>query len=202
MNKIRLAGISTLLLFSVPTMATASTNTDNPNDIYFGVGASFLSMDVSGSLYDSNDTLLGSGSEDISGASMLGAFAGYQFSPWISVEGRGYFSLADEDYYGTSVEISRFFAVYGKPTLPIHKYFSVYGLFGYGLATANVGGESDSEGDFTYGIGAEIRKGTNVKLQVEWVAIHDEDYSAKWDNEKLNYSIKVSGINANLAWYF
>lgn len=202
MNKIRLAGISTLLLFSVPTMATASTNTDNSNDIYFGVGASFLSMDVSGSLYDSNDTLLGSGSEDISGASMLGAFAGYQFSPWISVEGRGYFSLADEDYYGTSVEISRFFAVYGKPTLPIHKYFSVYGLLGYGLATANVGGESDSEGDFTYGIGAEIRKGTNVKLQVEWLAIHDEDYSAKWDNEKLNYSIKVSGINANLAWYF
>ncbi|MDV6249959.1 outer membrane beta-barrel protein [Vibrio sp. EA2] len=202
MNKIRSVGISSLLLLGMPTIATANTNVDNFNDIYFGIGASFLTMDISGSLYDSNSTLIGSGSDDISGASMLGAFAGYQFNPWISVEGRGYFGLTDEDYFGTSVEMSRFFAVYGKPTLPLHEYFSLYGLFGYGLATAEVGGESDTEGDFTYGVGAEIGKGTNVKLQVEWVVIHDEDYSARLDNERLDYSIKVSGINANLAWYF
>ncbi|AXT72791.1 MULTISPECIES: outer membrane beta-barrel protein [Vibrio] len=202
MNKIRSVSISSLLLLGIPSIATAGSSADNLNDVYFGIGASFLTMDVSGSLYDSNGTFIGSGSDDISGASMLGAFAGYQFNPWISVEGRGYFGVTDEDYFGTSVEVSRFFAVYGRPTLPIHEYFSLYGIFGYGVTTAEVGGESDSEGDFTYGIGAEIGKGTNVKLQVEWVVMHDEDYSAKLNDEKLDYSIKVSGINANLAWYF
>jgi len=201
MKKSLLVSASAVFLTLTPKISAASDYLDNYNDMYFGIGGSFLNIDVDATYHDSGSVFSGSGSAD--GAGMIGAFAGYQFNPWISGEVRGYFGVSDGDFEGVDVEVSKFFAIYARPTLPIHEYFSLYGLFGYGVGTVKSLGESDSESDFTYGAGIEVGKGTNVKLQIEYAVFHDEDYSYRYsDTERLSYNVKISGVNANLVWYF
>ncbi|WP_155759689.1 hypothetical protein [Vibrio natriegens] len=76
-------------------------------------------------------------------------------------------------------------------------------MLGYNRITSKSNGESDSESDMSYGIGFEVNKGTNVKLHVEWLVLHDDNYNFQWlDNSRIDYNLKISSINANLSWYF
>ncbi|MEI8596949.1 outer membrane beta-barrel protein [Vibrio natriegens] len=203
MKKALLVGASVLLLGSTSKIALAEEYPDNLKNLYFGIGGSFLNIDVDGRYYDSYDDLYYYDSGSADGAGMVGLIGGYQINKWVSAEVRGYLSVSDGDFYGDDVEISKYFAIYAKPTLPLHKYVSIYGLLGYGSGTLKYLGESDTESDITYGVGVEVGKGGNVKLQIEYAVFHDEDYSINYnDGDRISYDLEISGVNANLVWYF
>lgn len=191
-----------LFLSLTPKTGLANGAADYYENMYFGLGGSFLNIDVDGTYY-LNGSPNGSGTGSASDVVMAGALLGYQFNPWISAEVRGYFGANDGDFEGIDVEISKYFAIYARPTLPVHEHITLYALLGYGKGTIKALGESDSESDYTYGLGVEVGKGTNLKLQIEYAVLHDRNYTANLSSiESLSYNVKVTGVNANIVWYF
>ncbi|UUM29490.1 porin family protein [Vibrio japonicus] len=195
--------LSVLAMSSSALANNHYVKSDGYNDFYFGVGGYFLDIDADAKLYDANGDPLMSTKENISDVSMIGGLAGYRFNPWLSVEARGAFNSSDGDFLDESMEISKYFGVYARPTFPFHEHFSLYGLLGYGRATAELGGASDTESGFAYGLGMEIGNGNQVRLQVEWAVLQDETFSYSYaGGEKLSADFEINSINANLVWYF
>lgn len=198
--------LAALMLFAVSTNVFSTESNENSkgyNNIYFGFGGAFANIDIDETYYEASSDTLSNASASISDNVLVGGFVGYQFNPWIAVEGRGYFGASEGDLLGITVDISKRFGIYARPILPIHEYFSVYGLIGYGSTTVKALGISESESDFEYGLGMEIGKGSNIKLQVEWQFFHDKTYTYDLsDGDKSTLRIKADSVNVNLAWYF
>ncbi|WED20936.1 porin family protein [Vibrio sp. JC009] len=176
---------------------------DGYNDIYFGLTSTFVTVDFKGSYYDASEDDTLSGKKDIHGNTLLGVLVGYQFNPWMAVEGRGYRSVANGKWYGFPIDVTEYYGVFGRAILPVCKYFSTYGLVGYGTGTMEGFGASDTENDLAYGLGVEFNKGGRTRLQVEWVMYHDEKYTVNYSNGDIaTLDAELSSINANLVWSF
>ncbi|MDF2155300.1 outer membrane beta-barrel protein [Vibrio sp. CAU 1672] len=173
------------------------------NDIYFGLGGAFATIDADGTYYNAADDTILTASANIDDNILIGGFVGYRFNPWASLEARAYFNAHDGEFFGVPIEISRYFGLFARPTLPIHDNFSLYGLLGYGSVTAKALGVSETESDLAYGLGMEVGNGNKVKLQVEWMLFHDESYGFTESNgDRYNAKLEASSVNMNLAWYF
>ena len=95
--------------------------------------------------------------------------AGYEFSPYIAVEGRYSTSVTAEDFIERDS-----WGIYLKPQYPVSNVMSVYALLGYGGMTLDgIGGVNASLDDngFQWGIGASYDVADSVAIFVDYVSI-------------------------------
>lgn len=75
------------------------------------------------------------------------------------------------------VEIDNFFGVYARGILPVSPMFSLYGLLGYtqGKVSASAFGlsASQTDGDISYGVGADISASKNTAITLEWARLFE-----------------------------
>ncbi len=118
--------------------------------------------------------------------------AGYQYNPYLALEGRYTFGV-DTDYDpgntgGYSSDYDGDFSSWGlyvKPMYPIGD-FSLYALLGYGGVMLDdlAGGDAYEDG-FQWGLGADYAVNDNFSIFVDYVKLYDDtgfDYRAKNDD--------------------
>ena len=95
--------------------------------------------------------------------------AGYEFNPYIAVEGRYMTSVYDED------KLTRdSWGIYAKPQYPATEEFTLYALLGYGGLNADGKGLSltdVSDTGFQWGLGASYAVTEDVAIFVDYVSI-------------------------------
>lgn len=86
---------------------------------------------------------------------------GYQLNDWAAVELRGGVGVDDDNYYGVKAELEHYVGGYFRAGLPNDSAIYPYVIAGYthGKVKASFArfSESESDGDFSYGIGASLR---------------------------------------------
>ena len=150
---------------------------------YFGVGYSFVDVDVDGTVNDSFDS------------DLLGVIIGYQFNTNLAVEFRGYGNVSDDEFLGVSAEINNHFNIVGKAMLPIDRYIKPYVLAGFGSTKGKIASGSETETDFLYGVGIGINKGNALEFAVEWVRMFDDSFGVS------GVDFKGDSINLNLVYH-
>lgn len=98
--------------------------------------------------------------------------AGYEFNPYIAVEGRYSTSISEGDILSRDV-----WGVYLKPQFPVTSEMSVYALLGYGgLSLDGTNGANVALDDtgFQWGIGASYDVTSNVALFVDYVSVAND----------------------------
>lgn len=127
---------------------------------YLGVGYSSVSSDYN----------LGALTQGSAHNSMVGLIVGYQFSPTLAIEARGYGSASDDE-----VEIDRQISILAKGMVPIGEYIKAYALLGYAdlKFSTPFPAYKGSDSDIQYGAGLTIHKGGPLELQVEWMNVYD-----------------------------
>jgi opacity protein-like surface antigen len=142
----------------------------------------------------------------------VGISLGIQPSPYLAFEaryGKGVgsddFSLSDGiDSVSGSTNLKHYFGIYALPQFPIQDFMSVYGLLGWTKAKAEATSEffpafgvpykiSDSEDDFSYGVGVrfrDMRTPNGVAFFAEYAQlINRSDYD-------------INGLMFGLSWHF
>lgn len=129
--------------------------------MYFGINLSRVEYDETG--FESAEP------------TALSLRIGNEINSNLAFEGRLGFGLADDTVtvFGipVDVEIDHFAGIYARGILPLDKV-SLYGLVGYtdGKITASAGGfsVSESDSDFSYGIGADFAVSKTGAINLEW----------------------------------
>lgn len=111
--------------------------------------------------------------------SSFGLKLGSQINFNLAVEARFGVGVAGDTVssQGTSrkVDVDHHYGVYTKGLWPVSKVFAAYGLIGYtrGKVTSRVLGAraSQSDSDFSYGVGAEWELSRAISLTAEWARL-------------------------------
>ena len=140
---------------------------DEVSPFYVGLGIAAVSTrDGSLDLFSIKD------GQDRTGDILV--MAGYEFNPYIAIEGRYMTSVFDED------RITRdSWGIYAKPTYPVNEEFSLYALLGYGGLTVDGKGSalitrnlSDvDETGFQWGLGGSYAATENISIFADYVSI-------------------------------
>ncbi|MBY6019574.1 porin family protein [Ferrimonas balearica] len=107
---------------------------------------------------------------------------GYQFNPYLALEGRIGVGVTDDDLTiwdeTVSVEVDHYYAGYLVGTLPLTDWVSVYGLLGYAETkiSASSGGNSadESDNDLSYGLGLKMNASENAGFTLEYIELYDD----------------------------
>ncbi len=155
---------------------------------YVGLGYSYLSSNRIAVLNDSSDPRNGEVIRDTDAtANNVLLQAGYQFNPYLAIEGRYTFSVGDfalthshknglkED---ADIDMSNI-AIYLKPIYPIGN-FSIYGLLGYGKIEREVNQEQEPHhtwdgSGFQWGAGLQYAVMENFSIFADYTLWYDED---------------------------
>lgn len=110
----------------------------------------------------------------------LGAIAlkgGYQVNDWAAVEVRAAAGVKDDELFGVDAELEHYYGGYFRAGLPNDSIIYPYVIAGYtqGKVKASFRGASitESEGDFSYGLGAELRLNDLWSANVEFMRYLD-----------------------------
>jgi len=127
--------------------------------------------------------------------------AGFQYSPYLAVEFRYWFSMSDGDYTTDSIDgtFEDFdgWGVYLKPQYPVADNFSVYALIGFSGVTIDGGPTWDLlyyDSDFSWGGGFTIDLAPNVSLFADYVRLFNReldffDYTQDTKVETINFGV-------------
>jgi len=172
-----------------PEVSVPEVVESTPGAFYLGLAYSYIKADgdLTGTATPLNNP---AGAVDVTGtadadwnAVMLQA--GYQFNPYLAVEGRYWTNVGTGDQEGTLVfegfEDSPYvmsgdapdidaWGIYLKPMLPVGESFNVYALLGYG----NVEIANMDESGFQWGAGASYSISDNLSLFVDYVSLYDD----------------------------
>ena len=128
---------------------------------------------------------------------------GYDFTEFFGVEGElNYFSLSDDeldDLAGTDIDVNLFgYFAFAKAQYPVNERVSVFGRLGYGGLTIDVdaegiGSESDTEGAFAYGVGAEFAVTPNGAIRADYTRIDLGDAGGDEGFFGLGYTFRFGG---------
>jgi len=161
--------------------------------LYVGIGLGQASVDneTSGESWDSNTFVLQ---------------AGYEFNPYLALEGRYSFGFNMDYSKGSSTGIDvvtgvpfdndfSSWGIYVKPMYPVGD-FSVYALLGYGgVELSNINGGDAYENGFQWGLGASYNVTKRISVFVDYVSLYDDtgfDYVgtlASWDSDTWTVGI-------------
>lgn len=131
----------------------------------------------------------------------IGINLGIQPSPYLAFEGRYGKGVGSDELFDGAIEseLKHYYGVYALPQIPIQDFMSVYALLGWTEAKSEFRAPaiqvktSDSEDDFSYGIGVRFRDINNpngVAFFVEYAQlINRSDY-------------EVNGVMAGFSWHF
>jgi len=154
---------------------------------YFGVAFGFTNV-KDDFLYNGTNELT-----DIDYDTLMAQF-GYEYNPFISIEGRYWKSITKGDYNvltnseapaKNSYEDMSSFGLYLKPAIPITKEFSLYMLLG--VANVNVDGKSQwntsliDEWGFSWGLGCSFSIIDDLSIFVDYVQLYDDTYDGYYN---------------------
>ena len=146
--------------------------------------------------------------------------AGYNFNPYIAVEGRYWFGMSSTINYSninpavknsdTTIDA---WGIYVKPQYPVTEEFNVYALLGYGSADITIddvptnGGlqyVSDSVDGFSWGVGASYAITESVSLFIDYVSIYNDDDDSYNPSTGYNYNIDntIDSVNFGVTYNF
>ncbi|BAF71817.1 porin family protein [Sulfurovum sp. NBC37-1] len=153
---------------------------------YVGLGYSYLSSNRTAKLNKPGDPRHGQVVKDTdSNADNILLQVGYQFNPYLALEGRYTFSVGDHslthNHLGgikedVDIDISNM-ALYIKPMYPIGD-FSIYGLLGYGKVERERHEEPYRSWDgsgFQWGAGVQYAIGDDFSVFVDYTRWYDEE---------------------------
>ena len=131
----------------------------------------------------------------------VGINLGYQPSPYLALEARYGRGVGDDTHFDGLVEteLKHYFGVYVLPQIPIQDFMSVYGVLGWTKAKAEASAPiirekvSDSEDDFSYGIGMRFKD----KRHTGGVGFFVE-YSRLIDKSDFD----IDSLMLGLSWHF
>lgn len=130
---------------------------------------------------------IGGGSTGGDGVSVKG-YLGYQFSPYVSVEG----TLADLGHVdgGTGRVKSRAASVDLVGTLPLNTQFSLLGRIGAAQVRSTTPAGKDDGTGLKLGLGAEYALSRNVALRGEWERYRADLFGNKPDIDQYTVGVK------------
>ncbi|HEO99259.1 MAG TPA: porin family protein [Epsilonproteobacteria bacterium] len=172
---------------------------------YVGAGVSFLSWEEKANTGEVGDVMLAYNDLEATwtGGTIL---AGYQFNPYIAVEGRYAMSFTDASWeanggydWDDGSDLSNL-AIYLKPMYPIGD-FALYGLLGYGQTSIEYegGGDYDDSG-FQWGIGAGYNFTESLGAFVDYTVWYDDD---SFDDSPAYMSdFKADAITVGITYKF
>ncbi|MAL96298.1 MAG: hypothetical protein CME40_14580 [Haliea sp.] len=119
---------------------------------------------------------------------------GYQLNDWAAVELRGGVGVDDGNYYGVKAELEHYVGGYFRAGLPNDSAIYPYVIAGYTHAKvkASVAGfsDSDSEGDFSWGLGASLRLNELWSANIEVMRYFDKS------------NIEIDGVSLGVTYTF
>jgi OOP family OmpA-OmpF porin len=95
-----------------------------------------------------------------------GLFAGYQFNPYVAAE-VAYHDLGSISAPGASID-GQALELVGVGSVPVTSAFSVYGKLGGYRGEAKGLGISETNNDWTYGLGVQYDVTPNIGVRGEW----------------------------------
>jgi len=104
--------------------------------------------------------------------------AGYEFNPYMAVEGRYSTYIAEEDVLNSDT-----WGIYVKPQYPVNEDVKVYALVGFGGMTVDGvdGGDIDvDDTGFQWGLGASYAMTGTVSVFVDYVSIASDMGADSW----------------------
>ncbi|MBY5922704.1 porin family protein [Ferrimonas balearica] len=112
----------------------------------------------------------------------LTVLGGYQFNPYLALEGRVGIGMTDDNLEmwsnDVSFELDRYFGGYLVATAPLSDWVAIYGMAGFTDAKVSAkidsqkGSESDSE--FSYGAGLKLYGTENAAFTLEYLVMFDD----------------------------
>ncbi len=140
---------------------------DEVSPFYMGLGLSAVSTRNSRT---SLDFFSDKNGQDRTGD--VSAMVGYDFNPYIALEGRYMTSIFEEDFLNRSS-----WGIYAKPQYPVTEEFSVYALLGYGGMRANGKGRAlvhVNETGFQWGLGVSYAVSDHADVFFDYVNIAND----------------------------
>lgn len=170
MSNLTFAGgdlVTTEPVISVPACEVIETE----KNFYVGLGFSAL-----GTGTDSVNVFSEESGQDRTGNVLF--LAGYEFNPYIAVEGR-------YSTYMTSGDIlnSDTWGIYAKPQYPVSEDFKVYALLGFGGMTVDgINGAAINVDDngFQWGLGASYGVTEEISIFLDYVSIATDMTANTW----------------------
>jgi len=164
---------------SVPESMLSHTQASVGGDYYyagFGIGKIWVKDDAS--------------DEEIASAGLT-VQVGYQYNPYIAIEGRLFYGIDTTYDPGSTGNLANSYdghlsgwGVYLKPMLPMGR-LSMYGLVGYGgLMLHDLEGGDAYEDSFQWGAGLQYQVTKDVHVFVDYLKLYDDkgfDYRATKD---------------------
>ncbi len=119
---------------------------------------------------------------------------GNQFDDNWGVELRFGVGTDEDRAFGLDMEISQYYALYLKPTLPLANNVSLYALLGVANTEVDtsVGEDDDSDISYGFGIAAEVNPG--VDLFGEYISLYDDTDDG--------ISVEIKGFNIGVGLTF
>lgn len=160
-------------------------------NFYVGLGLSALGTSAGSlSLFDAE-----SGQDRTINLTFL---AGYEFNPYVAVEGRYSTYIAKEDFLNND-----FWGVYLKPQYPVNEDFKVYALLGFGgMMVDGVGGADIDVDDtgFQWGLGASYSVAEDMAVFVDYVNIASDMGANSWNGTTAE--IDAAAITVGITYNF
>jgi opacity protein-like surface antigen len=169
-------------LFAGVLLLGALTNAHADDGFYFGANYAHASYKEQGF-------------EKVNPGALVFRF-GKELNPNFALEGRVAGGIGHDRLSGSPVtlEIDHYYGGYGKLMLPLGDRLSLYGLAGFtrGRTTAKNGlaSYSQTDGDVSYGFGADIALDRRLSLNLEVARLYEGD------------AYKVSAVSAGLGFKF
>ncbi|SHO58807.1 outer membrane beta-barrel protein [Vibrio quintilis] len=193
--------IAGLLLSLLAGTVVAAEKKDKDHDWFPGDHQQHMYMGLGFAFADMKEEVSGVGSADFDNI-LLGVHVGYQLHENFAIEARGYGNVEDDNLAGVSVSVDRHFSLLAKGIIPLNKSFRPYVIAGVGRTKVSVGGLSDSESDFVYGVGFSVNNGNPVELEVEWMRIYDHNFSQQISGTTYHGKDTVNTVHLNLIYHF
>jgi len=174
-----------------PVIETPVVEESTPGGFYLGLayGLSSVTEDIEGQ----------TGLDEDYSAVMIQA--GYKFNPYVAIEGRYWFGLAEEIAPNTDLTVDTW-AIYVKPSYPITESFDVYGLLGYGnsegtIAQTGFADDTETFVGFAWGAGVAYSLTESVALFVDYTSLLDST-----DVANTTVDTTVSAVNFGVTYTF
>ena len=165
--------MKTLLLTSaaaLTALGAASTASAQTVDSPVNLGVGYTYVDADGVDFDAL-TLRG----------------GYDFTPYLGIEGEALIGLGDEDVGGFDASLDYGLGAFAKAQYPLADNFSIFGRLGYVWAEVSVDGlGSDSEDGVGYGAGVEYAFNGANAIRGEYTR-YDFEGNAEADGWSVSY---------------
>jgi opacity protein-like surface antigen len=124
--------------------------------------------------------------------SAIRLIVGTALHPNFAVEGMLAFGAGKDTLSGTTekVKLNNAFGIYVKPKMNLTAELELFGRFGYARSKVSVGGEKDSEGDVSYGLGLGYALSKQTSINVDYMSYYKKD------------GVKVDGFTFGVGYKF